>query len=210
MMLLLNNDSVGDKALPESQEKVVKLTTLMLNLIVRLLLLLMDVSTVLLLILSGVFCVVRGNVLCVVMGNVLLMVLSDVLCVINGTVLLMKLSTVDLVVFSDILGVVLGMILFNGLNLCMIHFFGYIFLLCRIMSFVQMCGNILCRVGSDILLSKSLLSFWHSLSLEKVFGSVNGLIVLLFDFDALFDNIRDFLCLRFWLLSLFDSFDKRF
>lgn len=73
-----------------------------------------------------------------------------------------------------------------------------------------MCGNILGRVGSDILLSQCLLNFWYGLGFEKVFGSVNGLIILLFDFDALFDNISDFLFLSFWFLCLFDSFDERF
>lgn len=132
LMVLLNDDCVGDKAFPESEEKVVKLTTFVLNLIVGLLLLLMDMGTVLLMLLSGILCVVRGGVpgsiLGVVMSDVLLVILSGVLCLINGTVLLVKLSAVNLVVLSHILRVVLSVIIFNGNCLCMIHFFGYVFL----------------------------------------------------------------------------------
>ena len=52
------------------------------------------------------------------------------------------------------------------------------------------------------------LKFWYSLGLEKVFGSVDGLSVSLFDLDTLFNNICYFLLLSF--LCLFNSFDKRF
>tara|TARA_B110000305_G_C19382346_1_gene610283 strand:- start:1068 stop:1454 length:387 start_codon:yes stop_codon:yes gene_type:complete len=72
-----------------------------------------------------------------------------------------------------------------------------------------MCGNIPGCVDSDILLSKSFLGFWYSLGLEKVFGSNDSLIVLLLDFDALFDYIRDLLLLSFWFYCLFSSLDER-
>ena len=46
VMFLLHNDGIGNKIFPESQEKVVKLTALVLNLSIRLLLLLENMSSV--------------------------------------------------------------------------------------------------------------------------------------------------------------------
>jgi hypothetical protein len=108
-----------------------------------------------------------------------------------------NLGTIDLVgmVLSDILGVVLGKIFFNGNCLSMIYLFGQVLLLCCIRSLVQMCGNILGGVSSHVLLSKSFLSFWYSLGLEEVFGSVDGLIVFLFVFNALFNSLSNYLLL---------------
>jgi hypothetical protein len=68
-LILIHNNGVGNKTFPESQEKVVKLTALVLNLIISLLLL-MDMSTVFLMILSGILCVVRGTVV----GSVFLVI----------------------------------------------------------------------------------------------------------------------------------------
>lgn len=208
VMFLLYYDGVSNKTFPESQEKVVELTALFLYLFISLLLL-MDMSTVFLMILSGILGLVHGNVLCEVMGDVRLVLLGNILGVVYGAVLLMKLSTVDLVLLRDIHGVVLGKILFNGNCLGKIYRFCHIFLQCCILSLVQMCGNILGCVDSDILLSKSFLGFWYSLGLEKVFGSNDSLIVLLLDFDALFDYIRDLLLLSFWFYCLFSSHDER-
>jgi len=113
--LILHNDGVGNKTFPESQEKVVKLTALVLNLIIRLLLLLVVMSTVLLVILSNVLSVVLGTILCLsnVLGvvggailclsNVLGVVQGTVLGLVDGTVLLEKLSTVNLLMMGHIL-----------------------------------------------------------------------------------------------------------
>jgi hypothetical protein len=107
VMFLLYYDGVSNKTFPESQEKIVKLTALFLNLFISLLLL-MDMSTVFLMILSGILGLVHGNVLCEVMGDVRLVLLGNILGVVYGAVLMVKLSTVDLVLLRDIHGVVLG------------------------------------------------------------------------------------------------------
>lgn len=120
-LILIHNDGVGNKTFPEGQEKVVKLTALVLNLIISLLLL-MDMSTVFLMILSGILCVVRGTVV----GSVFLVIVSDILCEVHGTVLLVKLGTVDLV--SMVLSDILGKIFFNGNCLSMIYLVGQVLL----------------------------------------------------------------------------------
>lgn len=191
LILFLDEDRVGHEALSYGQEQVVQLATLMLDLLIGFDLLLVGMS--------GIFGVVGGDVLGEISSDVLCEVGGDVLAVVDSSravlLSLKKLSAVNLV----------GGILFNGNSLSMVHLFGLV----GDNSGILFCSRILGCVSSDVLLNESLLlDLWRSLGLEKIFSSTDSLVVLLLDFDGLFDYISDLFLLGLYL-SLLNSFDER-